>query len=209
MFGVVAFGDPATSTRRATGTAAALSRLLFRLAFGRGAGEDAAGAQQRAGGLPAANVRHQRGTSAGNRGRNTVGPGVGTRAARPPLSPGGNGGEGALPPMPTAQMPGERKARAMGLGVKAHPSPGEDPPSPPTGIFPLLASLPPAQTCTPDFGTRMYLGHIWPFPAHPPAFTLASLSSAAAFPRFQLFIITFVPSWPLGTPVTQPPLLEA
>lgn len=114
VFGAVAFGDPTTPTGGAAGAAAALSHLLFRLAFGRGAGEDAAGAQQRAGGLPAADVRHQRGASAGNRGRDTVGPGVGTGGARPPLSPKGDGGEGALPPMPTAQMSGERKGYAMG-----------------------------------------------------------------------------------------------
>lgn len=121
-------------------------------------------------------------------------------AARPLLSAKGDGGEGALPPMPTAQMPGQRKACAMGMGVKAHPSPEEDPFSPLTGIFPLLTSPPPAQMCMPDFGPRLHLGHGWPFPAHPPAFTHTSLCSAAASPLFQLFIIAFVPSWPLGTP---------
>lgn len=59
-------GTPPPSTRGATRTAAALSHLLFRLALGCRAGEDTAGAQQRAGGLPAADVCHQRGTSAGN-----------------------------------------------------------------------------------------------------------------------------------------------
>lgn len=82
-----------------------LSHLLFRLAFGRGAGEDTAGAQQGAGGLPAADVCHQRGASAGNRGRDAVGPGLGTEAIQLPLSPKGDGGEGALPPVPAGQVP--------------------------------------------------------------------------------------------------------
>lgn len=104
-------------THRAVATAAALSRLLFRLALGCGAGQDAAGAQQRAGGLPAADVRHQRGASAGNRGRDTVGMG----AARPPLSPKGDGEEGMVPPMPPAQI--QEKGRDAPWGWELKPTP--------------------------------------------------------------------------------------